>query len=497
MRSVRSLRRPIARAPQSDRRPLSAALRGLGWAGGILVLGVGIAFANILVLAALLAAGLVVFQFRRGVSGLETVLIAMPLTGIISVAAFPRSYLGLAANDVLLVLPLFVYIILRRLEYGIPLPSRFPWTLLLGVTGIVSVQFLNPNGGSILVRLIGFKTWLFYTPFVICAYDYCSTRDRVHRLFKVVCVAGVPSILIGLWEAVQIARGHSDAVYSYYGNAASAVSQGFAQLQVTGGGVIRRVPSTFTFGAQYYVFTLVMLASSMAWFRLSGGRRERGVAGILTGLVALAATTSGVREALIGVPGILLLDLLFSKRRHIASVIKLVGSGATGLIALAAVAGSTAFALLSHLGTTAIKEYDVVVVQGFKGAFRLTVVGLGVGADTNAARYALPGHSVTKSLFAQGFESWYVKVQLELGLIGLILVLAFLVSLIVRLRRALWATTDAALAGVGSVLLALVGSVIVQNLKGQYIDLNPMALFFWVVVGVLLRLPTLADDNAL
>ncbi|MDP9073727.1 MAG: hypothetical protein M3N98_06025 [Actinomycetota bacterium] len=477
------------------RAPVRSALGVMGVTLGIAACGWELATGSLLILLAGLALLIAVMQFRRGVAGLETVMVTMPFIGLLSIAVYPRSFLGLAGRDILLVMPLLAYVCLRRLEDRTPLPSSFPWRWLFAFVAIVVAQVFNPDGGPILIRLIGAKTWLFYIPLMLCAYDYCSSRQRVHRLVKLVCLAGIPSIVIGLWEAFEIKSGHALQVYAYYGNAASAVSQSFAQLQVSGGGVIRRVPSTFTFGAQYYLFTLVMLTSSTVWLRLSAHRRERMFAAGLTLLVCLAAVTSGVREALFGVPAFFLFDFLFSGRRHVAALVKLVGSSVTGVVALAAVAGSTAVALIAHLGSSAIIEYNIVLVQGFSGAFRMTLFGLGVGVDTNAARYALPNHSAAQTFFAQGFESWYVKTQLELGVIGLVIMACFLAAVVSRLRLVVRATSDPALASAGAALLALVVSILVQNLKGQYLDLDPMSLFFWVAIGVILRLPTLAAEH--
>ncbi len=484
------------RHAQAERSHSSRAI--VSWAAAIVAIGIcgwEMAAGSYILLLAALAIVVIVVQFKRRIAGLETIMLAMPVTGLLSIAAYPRSYLGLATRDILLIVPLFVYVGLRRFEDRAVLPPFFPWGLFFAFAGLIGVQMFNPSGGSIISRLIGGKTWLFYVPLVLCAYDYCATVRRVHRLFKLICLAGIPSILIGLVEAVEIGTGHATQVYGYYGKAASAVSQGFAQLQVNGGGVIRRVPSTFSFGAQYYLFTLVMLSSALVWMRLSTSTRERHLAGLVAAFVCLAAVTSGVREALIGIPVLFLVDLMVSRRKHIAALVQLVGSGVTGVLALAAVAGSTAAALLSHLGQTAATEYEIVLVHGFTSAFKITVGGLGVGVDTNAARYALPATSFTQTLFAQGFESWYVKAELELGLIGLVLVCAFAVSLVGRLRSVIRHTGDARLASAGGALLALVVSILLQNLKGQYLDLDPMAMFFWVGIGVLLRFPMLAKND--
>src|SRR5581483_697208 len=109
--------------------------------------------------------------------------------------------------------------------------------------------------------------------------DLIRNRRDLDRFLTLIAVTALLPVLVGIVEAVLIYAGHAETVYGWYGNAASAVTQGFAEIS-TGSTFIRRVPSTFTFATQYYSFTVGAVAIAYAAWRNTFAPRGESARGL-------------------------------------------------------------------------------------------------------------------------------------------------------------------------------------------------------------------------
>jgi hypothetical protein len=307
-------------------------------------------------------------------------------------------------------------------------------------------------------------------------------------------VAIVPAV-IGLVEVVLYYTGHAQTVYDAYGGAASSATQGFTTFVLSHGCTIRRVPSTFSFFYQYYLFGAAMVAVSFAWWR--GARpagRQLPAAGFVFLLIFLAAMFAGVRLAFVVIPllvaGIIVLAIR-SKNR-------LPWAGLAVAVACFAILGGTAAGVCgfaAHLGTTTSEEVKPVTITSVNEAVHKTWLGLGAGSDSTAARYAFPNVELQTAVGSVQ-ESWYVKAYLELGVFGLAIALALLATIVYRAARVHIRIKDSRLKVVSAAILALMGWILVYSLKAQYFDLDPINIYFWLFAGILMGLPRLERSEA-
>jgi O-antigen ligase len=297
--------------------------------------------------------------------------------------------------------------------------------------------------------------------------------------------------VVGIAEAVLYYTGHSDFVYSLYGSAASAVTQGKAAIDVGGAG-FRRVPSTFSFVSQYYIFMTSMVAFGYAWWRRaaagSSNRRWR----LLVWLLFLVATlTSGARGALTFVPLLLIAILLIDGRLGISSIGVIAALGA-GLALMIALVGASASGTVSDLITNARVQVHTVFITGLREASHHIWLGSGTGSDTNAARYVSGAFSA-----AGGWqESYLAKSILELGIVGLALIATVFGTIIVRGIRIRRRLRDPGLVAMASAILGLMIWGVVYTVKAQYLDFDPLNLYFWLFTGVLFKLAVLDKMEA-
>lgn len=432
-------------------------------------------------------------------ASLVALLVYIPVSGIPILAAYGEDRTVRAAallgKDVLFVLPAYVGFALwayrRRERISF---TGAPLVLVCVLAALVVGQAFNPSLPNLLVGLIGIKVWLLYVPLLFLGYHLVRSREELFRVLGLMSLVAVPPAVVGIVEAGLIYGGHADVVYGVYGDAAYASTQRFTELQLPGGGTLKRVPSTFSYVIQYYSFLAVALAVSYAWWRgwLRGWQRLAGIGVSVVLLFGLFFT--GQRGAFVFVPLLLLLVLGLEAARgslQLRTVLPAAAGFVAALLLVLVAIGTTAGGLVEHLYETSRIQFDDLVVSGFREAIELTVMGLGAGADTNASRYAYENETLFQGVGGRWYEGWYVKTYLELGVLGLVLVALLFGTILVRAVRAHLAVSSTSLGAVTAVLVAVVAWTLIYNFKGQYLDFDPLNVYFWLFAGLAFKVPAL------
>jgi hypothetical protein len=457
-------------------------------ATGLLVgQGFGIYLIGLAGLAAGFAAGLA--NWRRSVCWL---LVYLPFSGIASVLLYPRTAPAILAKDFAFVIPAYVGFVVRRGgdDRTLPFGPLTMW-LLASFAVLVAGQSVNPSVSNGLVAAIGAKVWLFYIPMSVLAYHLVQDRQDLHRLLGLMSLTAVLPALIGVGEALLIYTGKGALVYGAYGEAAASVTQDFAEFNLTGGAFLRRVPSTFAFVAQYFAFTAAMVAVTYAWWRGASTRKGSGLRCAVWLLLLLAGLLSGARAAFMFLPFLMALILVLEGRTARFAFARLMAPALLLVVVAVAVVGATAGGVLGHVVGVGVEEFNSVFVNGLREGLAATTAGLGTGVDTNAARHAFGETDRFVGVDGTWYESWYVKALLELGVAGLALLLLLLGALVSRVLRDHRRLRDPGLKVVSASLIGLMLWNLVFNTKAQYLDIDPMNIYFWLLLGLLLKLPAL------
>lgn len=458
-----------------------------------LVVGAAVsAGAAVLLFVAIVVAGFVGFGVRDWRRSLLGLLGFLPYSGVLIIASYPATGPATLVKDFLFVIPAYVGFAAAFLFGRSNRPMvGFPLGVVLVFAGLVVLQLLNPTVPNLVVGLIGTKVWLMYMPMALLGYHFVRRKADLRGILLIMCTAAVVPLIIGVVEGIILNTPHADIVYGWYGKAAGAVTQDFANV---GGAsaTINRVPSTFSFVAQYYLFTISMVAIIYAYWRgfLSYSQRTAGIGGLLFLLVVFASVLSGARGAIVAVPAMLFVMLLLDGV-SIRLILWLPAVAVAALSGAAVVFGTSLATLLSIVWDHGVAELAVNTVQGFHQALGQTLFGLGPGVDTVAARYALPTFNPYALIGGSLKESWWVKLVLELGLAGLAIGVAMLGTIFVRAVRLHRRLRDPQLRSVSAGIVTLIAFVLVSNFKASYLDLDPTNVYFWLLVGVLLKLPTL------
>jgi hypothetical protein len=458
------------------------------------IIGHGMAIQFIVLIGLITGFVLGIVDWRRSIYGL---LAYLPFSGVASVLLYPRVAPAVLVKDLLFIIPAYVGCLVRHIstKQSISYGGASSW-LLGSFAVLVLGQAFNPSLPNRIVGAIGAKVWLFYIPLCFLGYHLIRDRRELHRFLRIMSIAAIVPALIGIGEAVLVYAGHDALVYRAYGQAAATTTQNFAQFNFVGGGTLRRIPSTFSFAGQYFSFTAIMVAVTYAWWRGSLIRTRAAPFGFALWMVlVLAAFLSGARGAFVSIPLLMLLIILLERRGRTLPIRWAIAPIAL-LICSAAVLRANIAAVMGHTVEVLTAEFQDVFLEGFRSAISLTLIGLGAGIDTNGARYAFPEAGQFTFVGGTWYESWYVKALLELGLLGLILLVASLTSVTIGALRRHLRIHDARFRAVSASLLAVIVWNIGYGIKGGLIDIDPMNVYFWFFVGVLAKIATL-DERSL
>jgi hypothetical protein len=434
-------------------------------------------------------------SWRRAVYGL---LIFLPVSGVPYVMLYPNVRPASLFKDVIFIIPAYVGFLAsgigqrRRIE-----PGTFPSVPLLLFALLVFAQILNPSLPNRLVGLIGAKVWLFYLPLCALAYHLVDSRRDLSRLLATMSVVAIVPALVGLIEAALVYTGHPDIVYKWYGGAAESATQGFVQFDFLGGGSLRRIPSTFSYMAQYFSFTVSMIAVTYAWWRGVLAKARISPLGAAVWLMLLTAGfLSGARSAFLFIPFLVGLIVVLEARNLRLPLGRLVVPSALLVGVTVTILGAGAGTIVVHAVEVGRGEFQDVFVDGFRQGLATTLAGLGTGTDTNGARYAFDSADQFSTVATNFNESWYVKAYLELGLVGLVLIMMILGHLVVVGLRRHANLRDPMLRTISASLLAVLIWNTVYGIKGQFMDMDPTNVYFWLFVGVLAKLPQLDSPES-
>lgn len=474
---------------------------GVVLGAGALSLAAGVAAASGF---GLLTLGLAVFavaclvairDWRWSVLGL---LAYLPVSGIPTILTYPNTGSAVLLKDFLFVVPAYVgFLAFANARRTSLVFAGAPVVLMAMFALLVAAQTLNPSLPNAVVGLIGTKVWLLYVPLFFLGHHLLRTREDLERVLRLMALTALLPLAVGILEAILVNGGQGALVYRFYGDAAAATTQDFNQFNLQGGGSIRRVSSTFSFVTQYYTYAASMVAVSYAWWRgfLAGTGRAWVGRAVWTAAI-VGAFLSGARGAILFVPLLVLLTAVFEGKAARFAPLRVLAPVALLVTALS-VFKTPIGALLGHVWLTLRVEFGDVVVNGFRDAVSTTFLGLGSGVDTGASRHAYASDSLFTGVGGRWYEAWWVKAILELGVPGFVLLAALVLTIVVRARRAHRRLADPRLRAVSAALVAFLVWNVLYGLKGAYVDIDPINVYFWLFAGMLTRLPALDRDPAL
>lgn len=361
-------------------------------------------------------------------------------------------------KEVLVILTLaatFVAPAEERGSPGRPLPAWLPAAVGFLLLGVASALFV---GGT--QAIVGLKITYF---FLLLAYAIwrcpLTAKDR-DRLVTILMVVGVVTALIGILQQLVGPAGLVALGYQYD-----------TTVRTTGG--FLRSFSTFNqpFPFGFFLMLVVLVGLPQAF---TDPRRIRNQLFLLAlPILGLGLASSFVRGAWLG----LAIGIAYLGSSRYRAMLLVIPLAFAGLLLLPLDLAETALSERSSEQRVEAwaANFDQIVEQP---------LGAGLGASGAAAeRAAALKGEVLGGLFQFQPDNYYFKIALELGALGLWVVVLLLVSSFVAARdesRRTTGTDSAFASSVAAMVLAAIGGSFVAT----YFEIFPMDLYFWVLLAV-------------
>ena len=440
-------------------------------------------------------------SFKYPEKALYAFLIYLPLGGSITYAIGggdnPVLQLAKDAFYIPAVFALYQTCRAKSLPFILPVNLKAPLMLLLGYCLLVLFfvnglqQFATKTEKPFLMGILGLKVFLGYVPLIPCAYYLLKTKRDFYFLMRITTGLVVICCSLGFLQYMFLKTGRCEGTV---GSGAALFKASVESRCLVGGsllyspeqGVIR-LPGTFVAPWQWGWY---LIASAFTSFATAFCDRKW--IWRIIGMVAMAlnlsmAVLSGQRIALIIVP-IATIALLFVTGQ-VANLKRFLPIAV--VLGLAIVGAMSAFPDIvkervdSFTGRwEAAPPTSFIADQfGFVGD-AVGILGRGLGRATNSAR----AFGETKLI-----ETYYPKVLYELGPIGVLLLLAVLTTLTIATFKAYRKIKDKNLRGAGAALWVFI-LFISYNTYYYPLDVDPVAVYYWFMAGVILKLPELDKE---
>jgi hypothetical protein len=492
----------LSSVSQSKLLSLMLITSGIALVISLLLFGVGASLSQ--VLAVPLCIFTVVLSYHYPRLALWVLLIYLPFAGTIIYWIGNDHPLFHFAKDGFYI-PALIAILIQLKRQQLPIlilpqlkiPLIFLLAIALGTLLLVngSQQFSsNPQGQPLLMGIFGLKVLMGYIPLMVCSYTLINNRQDLQWFTRLQVTLAIICCVLGLIQYGLVVTG---VCADNTGLPEHLLLRANLQRKCLVGGALGyfpqnnfiRLPGTFVAPWQWSWFLISSTFFSFATALNDSRKPWQGLGYFSLSLVFINAILCGQRTAMVAVPVIIVLLLIAS--RHIAVwkrllIILLAGFIFLGGFALLFpnLAGNRIESLVSRWNASPPPEF-ITEQAGWISKTQQGFWGNGLGRATNAAR-AL-GET-------QLVEAYYPKLLYEIGPVGVMAFLSVVITLTFYGFKSYRQLRDYRLWGYGIIFWLFI-VLISYNSYWYPLDTDPVAVYYWFVAGVLLKLPQLEKDK--
>jgi hypothetical protein len=340
------------------------------------------------------------------------------------------------------------------------------------------------------VGILGLKVFMGYIPLISCGYYLIRSKKeflfltRLHVVLALICCG------LGIVQYLFLLTGRCVGTRNLSGD---DLFQATLEARCLIGGSLVfspqvnmiRLPGTFVAPWQWAWFLI-----SNTFFTFASAFSDPSLLWQIASFAGLAsvfvnAVISGQRIALALVPVfVIILMVLTGQIANLKRFLPIAGGlGALGAIAMALFPQVIAERVQSFIDRwNASPPTEFIANQAeFTSGGQAGLLGKGLGRATNSAR--IFGNTAL-------IETWFPKILYELGPIGLVAFLFFVTVLTVITFKVYRSIKDKSLRSYGACFWLFI-LFISYNTYYYPLDVDPVAIYYWIFAGVLLKLPEL------
>lgn len=393
----------------------------------------------------------------------------------------------------------------QGLPFIIPPAIKTPLLIVLGCCLLTLVfinggQQFNPPSGGLMAKeakeiplgmgILGLKVFLGYVPLISCTYYLIRNKQDFLLLSRLQVVLTLLCCVLGFIQYMLLLTGVCQGTRGLEGNALFVTSLdarcyfGGALLYSPEEGVIR-LPGTFVAPWQWAWFLI-----SSTFFTFATGFSDPSIIWRLVSLGSLAsvfinAVISGQRIALALVPTCFVLLLLLTGQ--IGNLKRFIPIG-VGLAFILGIAMVTNPAVVQDRTASFTERWEAsppqeFIFQQFEENWKNVdgPIGSGLGRATNSAR----AMGSTKLV-----ETYYPKVLFEVGIVGVLAFLGLVTTLTIVAFKTYRTIKNRNFRSYAASMWVFI-LFISYNTYYYPLDVDPVAVYYWLAAGILFKLPIL------
>lgn len=489
---------------QRARKEAISAIAAYGALG--LLVGIGLFFAAGAKIAIAGGGGIAVLAlcYKYPRQGLWAFMIYMPFSGTITYwIGGGNAIFQLAKDGFFIPAAIALALICNRKKLPLTIPKEWmpSFSILLGIT-LLTLLFVNgslqmtpppPNYSGpykpFLQGILGLKVLIGYVPLIPCAYYLIRHKKdllfcgRLHAVLAIICCG------LGVLQYFLLYTGKCQGTRGLVGDDLFKATLDAKCL--VGGSLVYspevnmvRLPGTFVAPWQWAWFLISNAVFSFAPAFNETSRFWRIVGLCSMALVFVNAVISGQRIALALVPALTVILLLLTGQ--VANLQRFVPI-AVGLALVLVIGAASNPAIIEERVNSFVSRWEAsppqeFIVNQFHESHRFlrgSILGKGVGKATNSTRVFGD---------AQLIETFYPKLLYELGYPGMFAFLATALHLTFITFKAYRSVKDKHLRGYGASFWVFILFISV-NTYYYPLDVDPVAVYYWFLAGVILKLP--------
>jgi hypothetical protein len=351
---------------------------------------------------------------------------------------------------------------------------------VLGLIGIAEI--FNPALPNILVGIVGFKILCFYMPMIFLGYYCFKNVSEARRFLRFLVVISVPVGLFALWQ------------YSVGPEALTRFGQGFriAVVSTPGSsyGEHLRAIGTFSASSLLAIYESCILVIGIILLGMSKKTAEKALIACCLLVALMGLLVSGTRGAMLGTGVTVACMFIFMRKRIGIAGMGVMVALAVGLIAV--LLGNAVLGRLESLTDPAVYTGRLRVPVGRSlNALTRWPLGLGLGYASVGARHVMPDGKPLMLV-----ENYVTKLACEAGWFGIVAFVWLVLAAMAQGLRSYRLSVEPEKKWLaGGLAVFLVGQLLL-SFEGSGLDAIPLNVYFWFLLGVLLRVPDLASADA-
>jgi hypothetical protein len=427
----------------------------------------------------------------------------LPFSGTVTYALGGSSILQLAKDAIFYpaLFAVFTFCTKHKLAFIIPPSLKTP--LIIYCTYLTAVllfvngsQQLSASGEiPLLVGILGLKALIGYLFLITCIFYLMRTQKDLYFLLRSQVILIIICCILAFIQYLMLKTGICQGTA---GTGADLFKASLESKCFVGGALLYtpelgqiRLPGTFVAPWQWGWFLI-----SSAFFGFGTAFNDRSLAWRIVGLVAMAmvfvmAVLSGQRIALLLVPCVVVLLLLLTGQITNLKRFLPIGIALAVILAIAAtqypdVVDERLESLESRWNASPPQAFIMEQLH-WAWSKQEGFLGQGLGRATNAAR-----------IFGRTslVETYHSKVLFETGLMGLLLMFVVYTVFVIATFRAYRSIKDPNLRGYGASMFTFV--LFISYFPYYYpLDVDPVNVYYWLAIGIALKLPDIDRQERL